>query len=365
MSAALEPPLLRVVVERIEEASAATKCHACGCFQQTVRALAATSAGGAELAPTLARAEQRFAPQKYDCLGCPTCFPSLAAAAFEELFPEAGAALDLCPTQLPAARAEWPPLPGDYAVVDPGGSVAVCTLDSTPLVEALAGGPEPGLAIVGSMRTENLGIERLVQNVVANPRIRTLILCGAETKQGVGHLAGQSLASLLEHGVDAERRIVGAQGKRPVLRNLDVATIERFRRQIALVSRIGVVFAPLIRAEIQAAHARGPGPFEDAPVPLAATIEASPPARLVQDPAGWLVVYADARRAKLRVEHFTNAGVLTCVVEGDTPAAVSATVIERGLLTRLDHAAYLGRELARAEYSMRTGEPYVQDRAPG
>ena len=39
--------------------------------------------------------------------------------------------------------------------------------------------------------------------------------------------------------------------------------------------------------------------------------------------------------------------------------------IERKLLSRLDHATYLGRELARAERSLLSGEPYVQDRGPG
>jgi tetrahydromethanopterin S-methyltransferase subunit A len=53
------------------------------------------------------------------------------------------------------------------------------------------------------------------------------------------------------------------------------------------------------------------------------------------------------------------------VIEGATPAALYATAIERGLLTRLDHAAYLGRELGRAEQSLRTAEHYVQDRAAG
>jgi tetrahydromethanopterin S-methyltransferase subunit A len=38
--------------------------------------------------------------------------------------------------------------------------------------------------------------------------------------------------------------------------------------------------------------------------------------------------------------------------------------IDRGLISRLDHAAYLGRELARAEESLRSGEPFVQDAAP-
>ena len=38
--------------------------------------------------------------------------------------------------------------------------------------------------------------------------------------------------------------------------------------------------------------------------------------------------------------------------------------IEKGLVSRLDHAAYLGKELARADESLRSGDPYVQDAAP-
>lgn len=46
--------------------------------------------------------------------------------------------------------------------------------------------------------------------------------------------------------------------------------------------------------------------------------------------------------------------MLDCVIEGATPSAVGATAVERGLVLRLDHAVYLGRELARAEESLRT-----------
>lgn len=51
---------------------------------------------------------------------------------------------------------------------------------------------------------------------------------------------------------------------------------------------------------------------------------------------------------------------------GGRPARLYAnmTAIERKLLTRLDHAAYLGRELARAEQALSSGETYVQDGAP-
>ena len=110
--------------------------------------------------------------------------------------------------------------------------------------------------------------------------------------------------------------------------------------------------------------ARPPGAFDGAPAaPVIPVVPAHEPARLVLDPAGFLVVYPDRRRG-LVLEHYRKDGVLHLVNEGTTASAVAATAIERGVLSRLDHAVYLGRELARAEESLRTGAPYVQDRAP-
>ena len=97
-------------------------------------------------------------------------------------------------------------------------------------------------------------------------------------------------------------------------------------------------------------------------VPVEQAVE---PARLVSDPAGYLVIYPDRRRRLLVLEHYANNGVLTRVVESVTSTALYSTVISQGLISRLDHAAYLGRELARAEHALATGEGYVQDRAPG
>jgi tetrahydromethanopterin S-methyltransferase subunit A len=47
-------------------------------------------------------------------------------------------------------------------------------------VIAREAGPE--LAITGTLQTENLGIERLIPNVLANPNIRFLVVCGAEVQ---------------------------------------------------------------------------------------------------------------------------------------------------------------------------------------
>ena len=40
-----------------------------------------------------------------------------------------------------------------------------------------------------------------------------------------------------------------------------------------------------------------------------------------------------------------------------------AEVLRLGLVSRLDHAAYLGGELAKAEVALRVGRDYVQDAA--
>ncbi|MCW4015843.1 MAG: dihydropteroate synthase-like protein [Candidatus Bathyarchaeota archaeon] len=51
----------------------------------------------------------------------------------------------------------------------------------------------------------------------------------------------------------------------------------------------------------------------------------------------------------------------TVVVKGKTAENVYSKIEDLGLLTRLDHAAYLGRELAKAEVALLTGKEYIQD----
>lgn len=358
---------LQVINEQLQEAINAPKCHQCGCLQQTVEALATTETGkSAGLADKLTEARKVFKPKRYDCLGCAVCWPAIAANAFVEAFPEAGAGLDLCPTEAPELREGWPPLPGDYMVLRSRAAVAVCTLNSAALAGTLIALAPEGLAVAGTLHTENLGIERIIKNVISNPHIRFLMLCGQDTQQAIGHLPGQSLQSLFENGVDERGRIRGARGKRPVLKNVTAEEIEAFRQQVELVPRIGEIDSAAIVEEITRLYHRDPGPaVGTVQTQSVETVQAQEPERLKLDKAGYLVVYPDARHKRLVVEHYTNPGVLDCIIEGATPAAIYAAVIERGFMTRLDHAAYLGRELARAEDSLLTGKPYVQDRAAG
>jgi len=357
---------LAVIREQLAEAVVARKCHTCGCLHSTVAALSGTEPGQRDLAESLAAARAVFAPKKYDCLGCAVCFPAIAANAFADAFPHQAEGLDLCPTEAPEERTGWPPLPGDYKVLRYGAPVAVCALNSTELIAALERAAPPGVSIVGTMHTENLGIERVIRNILANPNIRFLILCGEDTQQAIGHLPGQSLASLFRNGIDERGRIVGAKGKRPVLKNVTADQVRVFLRQVELLDLVSESSTERITTAISDLAARNPGPFGETVADNALTpLVATEPKRLIPDPAGFFVVYPDGERQRIVLEHYTNAGVLDCVLEGRTPAALYSEVVARSLISRLDHAAYLGRELARAESSLRTGEPYVQDRATG
>lgn len=356
---------LRVVQERLKEAVLAPKCHRCGCLHKTVEALARTEAGQNELAAALDEAKSVFLPKEYDCLGCTICYPAVAANAFAEAYPEAADALDLCPTEEPEERSGWPPLPGDYFVLRYQASVAVCTLNSSETAAELRDLAPEGLSIVGMLHTENLGIERIIRNVNANPNLRFLIICGQDTRQRIGHLPGQSLASLFANGVDKRWRIIGAQGKRPVLKNVSAEEVTAFRRNIEVVELTGEERPSVIAHQIARCASRNPGAAAGSgshnAIDTVLVDEAKP---LVLDPKGYFVVYPESRRGTLVLEHYTNGGVLDAVLEGHTAGALYQAAISRSLVSRLDHSAYLGRELAHAEQSLKNGTPYVQDRAP-
>ena len=354
-----------VIQEQLREAIRAAKCHRCGCLHKTVEALARTDVGRGELAPILSEAKSVFVPQEYDCFGCPVCYPAIAANAFAEVNPEAAGGLDLCPTEEPNDRVGWPPLPGDYHVLRYQAPVAVCTLNSSELAGELHSLSPSGLSIVGTMHTENLGIERIIRNVNANPHIRFLILCGQDSQQRIGHLPGQSLSSLMANGLNERSRIVGARGKRPMLKNVSADEVAAFRETIELIDLTGEEQGSRLAEDIERCAERNPGAAKKttrkSPVESVLVGEPEP---LVLDPAGYFVVYPEPRRSAVIVEHYANQGVLDAVLEDRTASALYQAAVSRGLVSRLDHAAYLGRELARAEQSLKDGTVYIQDRAP-
>ncbi len=357
---------LQLTENELRSAMAAKKCWRCGCFQDTVNTLKDFSAITETLGELLSEAQNLFETIRYDCLGCDVCWPAVAqnlAAEVDPAIAEGGH----CATQEPESRDGWPPLPGDYQVLRFQAPVAVCTLNSDHLIDEIKNSQIEGLSIVGSLHTENLGIEHLIRNVLANPHIRYLIVCGEDTQKAIGHLPGQSLVALSEHGVNENMRIIEAKGKRPMLKNIPLEYVESFRNQVQVINQIGEVDAALLQDLIISTVSNDPGPFADAlkeiiSVPVE---QADEPDRLKLDPAGYFVVIPDRAQQQLMVEHYSNKGVLNRIFTAGNAAALYTHIIKLELISRLDHAAYLGRELARAEQALLSDENYIQDRAPG
>jgi len=117
---------------------------------------------------------------------------------------------------------------------------------------------------------------------------------------------------------------------------------------------------PAILSAARACAARTPRPAEpfqrDRGVPA---ITGYVPERMVSDPAGYFVVYPDPRRGLLALEHYQNNGVLDVVIEGHSAAELYVPAVEKGLLSRLDHAATHGRRTESDVSSARgTGETW-------
>lgn len=358
-------------VENLRQGIKFPKCHICGCQQGTVKALEKELGKlrvehSELLKPMLAEAKGTFKPVQYDCLGCKVCFPSLVASGIGKAYPEVSLEESCGSENAPAVeRPGWPPFPGDYVSLRYAAPVAVCTLNSPGLMKALAGKNVEGLSMVGTLSTENLGIERLLQNTAANPNIRHLILCGADSKQAIGHMPGASLMALFRNGIDESGKIRGAPGKRPVLKNISRETVARFLRQVSPVDFIGEENQEAILAMIGKLNSSGAEAFQE-PLEMGRelpVLQASIKGPLQLDPIGYFVVYVDRRSSKVRAEHFENNGLLNGVVEGTEAAAIYMTLIQNGWVSRLDHAAYLGKELARAQDCLGSGKTYVQDKA--
>jgi tetrahydromethanopterin S-methyltransferase subunit A len=317
-------------------------------------------------------------PLAYDCIGCKKCWGADATIAlanhFEDVELEACGTDDqnLCRGSKPAslsAMPSWPPHPGDYVLGDPAGTVAVCTLSNRDLPLQLIA--EPAVAIAGRCDTENIGVEKVVLNLLANSRIRWLVICGQEAK---GHRAGDAFVRLKERGVDADMRVLESASWRPILKNLTLLEVARFREQIEEVNLIGVTDADSILPVIRDCASRQLQALPTAPAEsaccgnaLAAVehIRAKAPKRLQLDRAGFFIVLPQPQKSLIVCEHYENNGRLAHVIEGRQAALIAATAVERGLVTQLDHAAYLGRELAKAEVALSIGITYEQDAALG
>lgn len=164
-----------------------------------------------------------------------------------------------------APHPDYPPESGRYLRGNDASPVAVavvlnCAPENMPAdLEALVrAGIESGAALSGTVQTENIGFEKIVCNIVANPNIRYLVLAGPES---AGHLTGEALRALLQNGIDEQQRIIGTRAPHPFLFNVPPEFVDRFRRQLTLVDLQFQGDADLVRQAVWACYQEEPVEF--------------------------------------------------------------------------------------------------------
>ena len=169
------------------------------------------------------------------------------------------------PIRKMAVPAGYPPEPGRFVRGNDLSPVAVCVIlkwaeDEIPpgIEELVRVGVETGAALSGTLQTENVGLEKMICNLVANPNIRHLVLCGPESP---GHLTGQAVLALAANGVDENRRIVGADAPTPYLYNLPGEAIQRFREQIRPIDLVNEGDANAVRDAVWSCYQEEPTLF--------------------------------------------------------------------------------------------------------
>ncbi len=368
-----EKDVIKNIGSELSKGMALPKCKKCGCMEETLEALASSLSyipSGTSLRREVEVWLEQMEPTKYTCLGCAHCFPAETMNALDRAFPGVQHVAQLS-CSFEASDQSWPPVAGEYSAFCDGPTcpVAVSTLGSIALAETLASNRRKELCIVGKTETENIGVDKIIKNTITNPTIRFLILAGKDSE---GHQSGRTLHALSENGVDENMKVIGSPSHRPILRNVTREEVDAFRKQVKVVDMIGCEDNGRITAKMEElSESLGstcgceayPETEEPAHISGAQVIRADAPAKVEMDKAGYFVIIPQAGKGTITVEHYSYDNRLLRVIEGETARSIYWTIIENGWITQLSHAAYLGKELEKAELSMKMGFKYVQDGA--
>jgi len=399
-------PTFKKVHAEIQRGMNLSRCRKCGCMKGTLENLKASLPllkikDAKELLENVNEWYGQLTPLEYPCLGCKYCIPPEAMTMLTAKYPVlTSATLSTC--EITINDDSWPPVEGEYTVLDSSAPVGVSTLASVKLEEKLVKLNPEGLCMVGKTETENIGIDKIVKNVVSNPTIRFLILAGKDTD---GHQAGKTLLALLKNGVDKDMRIIGSKGRRPILKNVTRSEINKFRKQILIEDMIGSENTRSIAKKIRDLNKIAPKPkasascgcgdstcapttqpaaiplsFGSSLKPVTMTLPKSAPKAstakvpvvkskkqskytIKLDKAGYFVIIISKKNGNMLIEHYSYNNKLLRKIEGNSARDIYFTIINNNWVSELSHAAYLGKELARAEMAIKKSFKFIQDGA--
>jgi len=79
------------------------------------------------------------------------------------------------------------------------------------------------------------------------------------------------------------------------------------------------------------------------------------------DPKGYFLIRIDRNSQTIEVGHCLENNNVLRVIKGKTPEEIMYKVIDQNLISLLDHAAYLGKELQKAYIALKYNLEYIQD----
>lgn len=82
----------------------------------------------------------------------------------------------------------------------------------------------------------------------------------------------------------------------------------------------------------------------------------------VPDPKGYFTIKIFPSRNKVFVRHYDSKNNLKYTFGGISTPQIIQKIVERGLVSRPDHAAYLGKEIEKAVIALKNDLLYVQDK---
>jgi len=328
------------VHDEIQRAMRLSRCRKCGCMRGTLENLKKSLPGlrvkdAKTLLEDVNSWYEQLEPQEYPCYGCKYCIPPEAMNLLIKKYPSlASTTLSTC--EIKISDDSWPPVEGEYTVIDKNAPVAVSVLSSTRLEERLARAKPSGLCIVGKTETENRGIHKIVKNVTKKEvekfrkQITVEDMIGCENSRTlikkIKDLSGDYVSCTPECGCHTETGTVTQALK------------INFPKTLTGVKPGGRECVP--RIEVQ--------PHDD---------------NIKLDRAGYFVIIPSRKKKTIVVEHYSYDNKLLRRIEGDNSRDIYLTIIENGWVRELTHAAYLGKELTRAELSIKRGFKFVQDGA--
>ncbi|MEM3373630.1 MAG: DUF4346 domain-containing protein [Candidatus Woesearchaeota archaeon] len=80
-----------------------------------------------------------------------------------------------------------------------------------------------------------------------------------------------------------------------------------------------------------------------------------------QDKKGYFLIRLDRKKKTIELGFCKKNNVVEIIIIGKTPQEIYYTAVKEKLISRMEHAAYLGKELEKAYLALKYDLDYVQD----